>query len=114
MTSPFRVLIPEGCTVAAVRSAYGAGLPLVLTARAVTQLADELGGAEAAMHWLTALVEHGPRPVAVNLCMPDGSTTTLLLGPRGWSHERLAGHLATMAPDLEALFGASTWVGAAR
>jgi hypothetical protein len=54
--------------------------------------------------WLIGLVEQHQKPVALNL--PKGKdSTTVLLGPREWSQERLTGWTAGMKDDLEAEFG---------
>lgn len=101
-----RLFAAQGCMADAIRSGYASGVQIAVTWAGFSQLADELGGVEEATAWLGNLVHHGPRPLAVNVPRPDGSSTTFMLGPEGWTPERLQGWLATMAPHLEELFGA--------
>lgn len=109
----FRVLATPGSSMAsAIRAGYGADLPpTVVTWRGFLHLADELGGIDVAVVWLSDLVQEGGRPIAVNVEKQDGSSTTTLIGPRGWTPERLQGHAATLAPYLEGEFGAIESVG---
>lgn len=91
-------------TSASITAAYSAGVPVVLTNTSFYNLRQELGGLEAAIKWLARLVENGSRPVGVNVS--EGSKSrTFFIPPKDWTKERLAGHIATMAPVLEEAFG---------
>jgi hypothetical protein len=93
----------------AINCAYSAGVALVLTSNAQVQLEAEVGvGAEAALKWLLDLVAGGTQPIGVYIRNPDGRSVTVFVGPRGWTRERLAGHVATLAFDVQAYFGEAT------
>lgn len=83
----------------------GAARPCVLTHRTFAAIAQEQGGEHEAWLWLARLVEHGPRPIFVNIPRPNGESSTVAISPSGWTGERLQGHIATLAPALEAAYG---------
>jgi hypothetical protein len=76
--------------------AIRAGAPLVpcavLTGRALSQLARELGSMYAATRWLL-------------MPAPDGSSQTAFIAPQEWTQERLKGWVAAHHAVLEAQFG---------
>jgi hypothetical protein len=77
----------------------------VVTGRALGDLADELGGYEAAARFLTTVASNVGRPIAVNYPTgPDGSRM-MFVAPKGWSQERLAGWTAGRHREIEAAFG---------
>ena len=84
----------------------------VISVRALSELADELGGMDAAAAFLLEIAESNNRPVAVNLPAPDGSSKTAFIAPKTWTEERLAGWTAGRHQELEAEFGRITRVSA--
>ena len=83
---------------------------MVLTGRALADLADladELGGPEAAMRHLTRVATNTGRPIGCNLPTAEGSST-LFVAPKGWTPERLAGFVAGHHAELEAQLGPAT------
>ncbi len=84
------------------------GVPVVLTARMLLDLSEELDGYEAATAWLIGLATETGQPAAVNV--PDGPdhTVTVLLAPRGWTDEKLKGWAGGMHEELEEMFGPAT------
>ncbi|HZO26700.1 MAG TPA: hypothetical protein VFH48_12010 [Chloroflexota bacterium] len=83
---------------------------MVLTGRALADLADladELGGPEAAMRHLTHVATNTGRPIGCNLPTAEGSST-LFVAPKGWTPERLAGFVAGHHAELEAQLGPAT------
>ena len=106
MSKAARLMIdPSTLSMAAsIRAAAQAGPLLVLTTRALRDLAHELGGHDRAAECLLTIVEEIGRPVAVNLERENGSHT-VFIAPRGWSDERLRGWIAGHHADLEAELG---------
>ncbi len=95
---------------ASIRATAQAAPLFLLTVRALADLADELGGMDAAVAFLLGIAESNNRPVAVNLPAPDGSSRTAFLAPRHWTEERLAGWTAGRHQELEDEFGRITRV----
>jgi hypothetical protein len=81
---------------------------LVLTNRAFRELADELGGHEAAAAHLCRVATNVNRPIAANLETGEGTSSTVLISPKGWSEERIAGWAAGHRDVLEEAFGPAT------
>ncbi len=100
-----RLLGGRGSMADTMRLGYAAGVPILLTDAARRHLGHDLGGSEAVIPWLLDLVKDGDHPLGINVVEADGSSQTIFLGPRGWTTERLAGHVATMRPMLEREFG---------
>jgi hypothetical protein len=101
-------LLVDGDSVsisAAVQAAAQAAPFLVVTGRAVGDLARELGSMDAATRWLATVAEQNKRPIGVNLPAPDGSSQTAFIAPRDWTQERLQGWVAGRHAELEAEFG---------
>ena len=84
---------------------------LVLTARALDDLAEELGGPEASAGWLAELAQGVGRPIGVNL--PTGADTgsTAFIAPRSWSQERLRGWIGARHAELGLELGMAARVG---
>ena len=99
------LLVDAGLMASAIRTAARAGIPPVLTHRALQQLEAELGGKAADLRWLLDLAGETGRPVLVNLPAADGGSQTVGVAPQGWSQERLVGSLAGLHQELEAEFG---------
>ena len=103
---------PSALSMAAsIRAAAQAAPMLVLTTRALRNLADELGGHEHAADFLLNLAEAIGRPIAVNLPTGPDTSSTAFLPPRGWTEERLQGWVAGHHQELESEFGHVARVG---
>ena len=89
----------------AIRAAAPLVPCVVLTGRALGDLARELGSMDAATCWLVTLAEANKRPIGINLPAPDGSSQTVFIAPRDWTQERLQGWVAGRHAELEAEFG---------
>jgi hypothetical protein len=92
-------------TDATAGMASRAGVPLVLTTRALRMLAAELGGIESAARWFMDLTTATAKPIACNIEADDGSSQTVLLPPRGWGEERTLGYTAGLREELGEMFG---------
>jgi len=98
---------PEAVSVAeSIRTAAEVAPLLVLSSRALANLADELGTMEAAAEYLQGVAEATNKPLAVNI--PDGPdrSSTCFIAPKDWSEERLKGWAAGHHQKLAARFGA--------
>ena len=95
----------------AIRAASRAAPLFVLSTRALGELADELGGMDAAIGELRAIAEANGRPLGVNLETGPDTSKTAFLAPRGWADERLQGWIAGHHRELEAEFGEVARVG---
>jgi hypothetical protein len=82
----------------------------VVTGRALGDLADELGGYEAAARFLTTVASNVGRPLAVNYPTGPDRSQTMFIAPKGWTEERLAGWVAGKRDGLEQMFGAASVV----
>jgi len=99
---------PARSLAALARAAARDGGPLVVVShRALAELADELGGYEAAAGRVLRIAANTGRPIAVNVPTEDGSRT-IFIAPKDWTPERLAGWAAGHHAELEAAFGAAT------
>lgn len=97
---------PQAVSMAsAICATAQAGPLVVLTVRAVRDLAVELGGEEAVVRFLLELAEINDRPLAVNVGAGGGASSTVFLPPRGWTRERLSGWVAAKRDELEGEFG---------
>jgi hypothetical protein len=96
-----------GCSMrAALRGVFASEVPLVmLSSRAVDQLARVVGGPEQAAALLLRLASRHNKPCGVNVSSPDGTSRTTFFSPPDWSQERLAGYVAGAHVELEELFG---------
>ena len=94
------------------RAAARDGAPLVcVSGRALADLADELGGYEAAARRLCQIATNTGRPLAVNLPTGPDTSTPAFVSPKGWSEERLRAWIAGHHLELEAAFGPATVSG---
>ena len=100
VTIDSEAISPARAIAAAARSAP----LLVLTARAYQDLADELGGDDAAVRAVLRIATNTGKPIGLNLPTPDGSRTCFL-APKGWTSERLRGWVAGRHRELEQAFG---------
>ena len=85
------------------------GGPLVcVTGRFYADLADELGGYDAAARHLLRVATNTARPICVNLPTGAETSTTMFVAPKGWTDERLRGWAAGRHEELERVFGPAT------
>ena len=94
----------------AIRATAQAAPLFLLTVRALAELADELGGMDAAATFLLGIAESNNRPIAVNVETGPDTSSTAFLAPRTWTEERLAGWTAGRHQELEDEFGRITRV----
>lgn len=100
---------PARSIAALARASARDGGPLVVIShRALAELADELGGYDAAVRHLLRVATKTARPLAVNLPTGTETSTTVFVAPGGWSEERLRGWAAGRHAELEAAFGPAT------
>ena len=103
-----RVSVARSIASLARASARDGGPLVCVTGRAWADLADELGGDEAAVRYLVKVAGNTGRPICVNLPTGTETSTTVFVAPRDWSEERLRGWVAGRHHELEAAFGAAT------
>ena len=115
MSRTARVTVDAGAVSVArslatlARASARDGGPLVcVTGRAWADLADELGGDEAAVRYLLKVATNTGRPICVNLSTGTETSTTLFVAPKDWTEERLRGWAAGHHEELEAAFGPAT------
>jgi hypothetical protein len=106
MTSTARVTIDaERVPPSKALAVLARSVPLlVVTHRAYA----ELGGEDAAVRHLARVATDVGKPIAVNLPTGPEASTSVFVGPKGWSEERLAGWAAGHHAELEAAFGSAT------
>jgi hypothetical protein len=92
----------------AVKVAAWAGPLVILTERALRDLADELGGYEAALRHLLRVAENVGKPIAANVETGEGCSSTMFVAPRCWTPDRLRGWIGGHHEAFEAMFGAAT------
>jgi hypothetical protein len=102
-----RVSIARSLAALARMAARDNGPLVCVTGRAFLDLADELGGDEAAARHLARVATNSGRPILVNFETPDGSRT-IVVGPKGWTDQKTAGWIAARHGELEAAFGPAT------
>ena len=103
-----RVSIARSLSALARAAARDNGPLVYISHRAYDELADELGGYEAAARRLCRIATNTGRPLAVNLPTGPDTSTTAFVSPRGWSEERLHSWIAGKHEELERQFGAAT------
>ena len=107
MSATARVMLdPEAVSIsAAIRTAAQAAPMLVIQQRALVDLAEELGGMDAAAGFLLTIAEELDKPIAVNLETGADRSTTTFIAPRHWGEQRLAGWVAARHEELTEQFG---------
>ncbi len=78
---------------------------IVVSHRALAELAAECGGYDRAPRRLLTIATNSGKPIAVNLPRGEDDSTTIFIPPRGWSEERLRGWVAGHHAELEAAYG---------
>ena len=95
----------------AISAVAGTTRLLVLTGRALGELAAELGSMDAALRHLLEVAEARNKPIGINLETGLDTSSTAFVAPRAWSEERLTGWIAGHHAELEREFGAAVWAG---
>src|SRR5687767_15978011 len=93
---------------AMIRVATRTGTLCALTHRAFAQLAAERGSDDRAMRWLVKQATRAQVPICVNAPTtrdPLGPSTTMVIPPKGWSSERVAGWIGARHEEIERTFG---------
>jgi len=80
----------------------------VVTGRAYGEMLAELGDDEAVIAHLIRVATDADKPLGVNLVGGPDTSSTILLGPKGPSDERVMGWVAGHHEALEAAFGPAT------
>jgi hypothetical protein len=88
----------------AVMTAARSGPLVILSERAIRDLADELGGYDQAIRHILRIATNVGKPIGINLPIAEGSTTAFI-APGSWTRERLAGWVGARHAELEAAFG---------
>jgi hypothetical protein len=92
----------------AVMAAARGGPLVVLSERAIRDLAAELGGYDQAVQHLLRVAEDVNKPIGVNVSTGEDTSSTAFIAPRSWSAGRLRGWVAGRHQEIEAAFGAAT------
>ena len=103
-----RVSVARSIAAMARATARDNGPLVCISGRALADLADELGGHEAAAKHLYRVATRTGRPIAANVPTGPDTSMTMFIAPRGWTDERLRGWAAGRHAELEAAFGAAT------
>src|SRR3954447_15773828 len=74
---------------------------LMLSGAALGELAEELGGDEAAGRFLFDVASDIGKPLAIHVEADDGTSSTAFISPKGWTHERLQGWIGGHHAELE-------------
>jgi hypothetical protein len=106
-----QVSVARSLAALARASARDGGPPLVVTGRAYGELVAELGSDEAAARHLARIATNVGRPICVNLPSGADTSTTVFIGPKGWTDGRLTGWAAAHREALKAAFGPVSVVG---
>jgi uncharacterized protein YecA (UPF0149 family) len=106
-------LAVDRMTAELFRQMFGAARLNVLTWNAYRDLLEEMGSDAEVIRFLVSEATTHNKPVAINVPKPsrDGGSITTMIGPEGWSEERLQGWLGNAGPALEGMFGRATWMG---
>jgi hypothetical protein len=110
VTSTLRVEVdPTAVSLAGTIAEAARFVPfLVIGGRMLADLADELGGMDAATRHLLAVATSVDTPIAVNVESGPDTSSTAVIAPRSWSQERLAGWIGGKREALVELFGEVT------
>ena len=110
MTHTLRIEVdPTAVSLAATIAEAARVAPfLVIGATMFANLADELGGTDAATRHLLAVAEAVDTPIAVNVERGEDASTTAIIAPRSWTQDRLRGWVGGKREAIEAMFGPAT------
>ena len=112
MSGTLRVAVDAGAVSVARSIAAAARLAplLVITHRALADLADELGGYEPAARRLLAIATDADRPIGVDAPTGPDTSRTWFVAPKHWTREEVADWVAAHHEALERQFGAASVV----
>ena len=82
---------------------------VVVTGRAYGEMLAELVAAELVIAHLIRVATNVDRPIGVNLTSGTDTSTTVFIGPKHWSDERVAGWIGGHHEALEQQFGDATF-----
>ncbi len=99
----------DGATVSPSKALAATAPLVVVTDRCYGELVAELGAAEAVIAHLIRVATNADKPIGVNLTSGPDRSTTVFIGPKGWSDERVAGWIGGHREALEAAFGDATF-----
>ena len=110
MTGTLHVTVdPTAVSLAATIAEAARVVPLlVIGGQMFSDLADELGGMDAATRHLLAVAEAVDMPIAVNVERGEDASTTAVIAPRSWTQERLRGWIGGKHDEPVELFGAAS------
>ncbi len=80
---------------------------LILEQVFFVNLSKQFGGDVEADRFLASRATTHGKPIAINLPVGDGGSTTIMVAPEGWTCERVEGWLATNLDELIRHFGAA-------
>lgn len=90
----------SGSIRTAILGGLTADVPMVLSARAFAQLAEETGSAVEAGEWLKRAAGVADKPIAIH-----GDDSTVFISPPDWTTEKLKGWVAGQREAIEKMFG---------
>jgi len=82
---------------------------VVVTGRAYGEMLAELGSDELVIAHVIRVATNVGKPIGVNLTSGTDTSTTVFIGPKHWSDERVAGWIGGHHEALEAAFGDATF-----
>ena len=82
---------------------------VVVTGRAYGEMLAELGSDELVITHLIRVATNVDRPIGVNLTSGTDTSTTVFIGPKHWSDDRVAGWIRGHHEALEEAFGDATF-----
>jgi len=82
---------------------------VVVTDRCYAEMLAELGDADAVVRHMARVATNVGKPLTVNLTSGTDTSTTVFIGPKHWSDERVAGWIGGHREALEAAFGDATF-----
>jgi len=82
---------------------------VVVTDRCYREMVDELGDADAVVRHIARIATDLGKPIGVNLTSGPDASSTVFIGPKHWSDERVAGWIGRHREALERQFGDATF-----
>ena len=110
MSGTLRVMVDSAAVSPSKALAASAKLAplLVITHRALDDLAEECGGYEQAARYVLKVATNAGKPIGVNAPTGPGGSRTWFVAPKSWSREKVAGWVAAHHDELERAFGDAT------
>jgi len=82
---------------------------VVVTDRCYGEMLAEFGSDELVIAHLIRVATNADKPIGVNLTSGPDRSTTVFIGPKHWSDERVAGWIGAHREALEQQFGDATF-----